>query len=359
MIKGLKLQNFKCFDSVEIPLNRLTLLAGANGSGKSTIIQALLLIAQSCQERKKPIEIELLGRYINLGYSNDILNERCDDEDMLIEIRSSGGSARFHIEYESGKLKMPVKDDEKSIGGVEVGTLGGIEYISANRINPEQTFSLLTTDRTLGIHGENTMNYLVEHGNQPISEKICVKDVGNTLVEQLNNRLGLFFQGYKLSVTEALTVDMISLRFQEVSPHISDDRRPINVGFGITYVLPVLVALLKAEPESLVIIENPESHLHPRAQKLVGEMIAKVAATGVQVIVETHSDHVLNGIRIAVKEKMIKKEDTQLLFTVRENVGKYYHTNIYAPNILDNGDLDEWPEGFFDEWDNALINLLG
>ena len=101
-------------------------------------------------------------------------------------------------------------------------------------------------------------------------------------------------------------MDIVRMNFSFVDKNAgvtSNEYRPTSVGFGIAYVLPVLVALLSANEKYMVIIENPEAHLHPRGQVAMGELIARAAAAGVQVIVETHSDHVLNGVRLAVKGK--------------------------------------------------------
>ena len=79
------------------------------------------------------------------------------------------------------------------------------------------------------------------------------------------------------------------------------DLRAENIGYGISYTLPVIVALLSAQPGALVILENPEAHLHPGGQAALAKLIAKVASEGIQVIVETHSDHIINGILLACK----------------------------------------------------------
>ena len=234
-----------------------------------------------------------------------------------------------------------------------------IEYIAADRISPDVVFSSFDRSDSVGIHGESVMNYLNRYGTKPIHERLCVADVENTLATQLDYWMGQLFNGFSIRTEEVFGADMIKLRYQEISMgDKSNERRPINVGFGITYILPIVVALLKAEPGDLVIIENPECHLHPRAQRRIGEMISNISSAGVQIIVETHSDHVLNGIRLSVKRGDLDKQNTQILFTAREDIGRHYHSNVYSPVVLDNGDLEEWPEGFFDEWDNALIELL-
>ena len=133
--------------------------------------------------------------------------------------------------------------------------------------------------------------------------------------------------------------------------------KSVNVGFGITYVLPVVVALISANPGDIILIENPEAHIHPRGQRMLGELIVAAGAGGVQVIVETHSDHVLNGIRVAVKKQVLEPSKTKFFFFYKDIEDSYKH-KVTCPVIDKNGRLDKWPDGFFDEWDNALLELL-
>ena len=83
---------------------------------------------------------------------------------------------------------------------------------------------------------------------------------------------------------------------------LADRMRPTNMGFGVSYALPVITAGLLAPAGSLLVVENPEAHLHPAGQSRVGRFLAHLAASGVQVVAETHSDHVLNGVRLAAVE---------------------------------------------------------
>jgi predicted ATPase len=117
---------------------------------------------------------------------------------------------------------------------------------------------------------------------------------------------------------------------------------PTNVGFGISYALPIVIAGLATKAGTQLIVDSPEAHLHPAAQSALGAFLARVAACGVQVLVETHSDHILNGIRRAVVGQLIQHSDVVIHFL----------TGTQPPaeiGIDERGRLDEWPAGFFDQ----------
>jgi predicted ATPase len=129
-----------------------------------------------------------------------------------------------------------------------------------------------------------------------------------------------------------------------------------NVGFGLSYSLPVIVALLSSDPGSLVIIENPEAHLHPRGQSKLAELIALSAQCGVQVIIETHSDHIFNGIRKAIAAKKIDKEKVKVHFFELNDENVSINTEI---QFSDNGKILNYKKGLFDQFNNDLDELLG
>jgi predicted ATPase len=105
-----------------------------------------------------------------------------------------------------------------------------------------------------------------------------------------------------------------------------------------------------------LLIENPEAHLHPQGQAKLGELLAICAADGVQILVETHSDHVLNGIRLAVKKDSLKADAVRLCYFTRDVAsGDCY---VELPSILHDGQLTNWPTGFFDQWEKSLDALL-
>jgi predicted ATPase len=226
----------------------------------------------------------------------------------------------------------------------------------------------------LGAHGEFTPDYLASQGDRlEVSERrrcrTSISGVRSELIgrivgtprlgDQVSGWMQELSPGVRISASRLGATDLVSLRFQYASTEIGRDskfRRPANVGFGLTYSLPIVTALLASPPGTLLLLENPEAHLHPRAQAALGTLIARVAADGVQVLVETHSDHVLNGIRLAVKSGLINSKDCQLCNFVRET--ETATSYIEAPVILPNGELSTWPDGFFDEWEKSLQALL-
>ena len=132
--------------------------------------------------------------------------------------------------------------------------------------------------------------------------------------------------------------------------------RPIHTGFGLTQILPIIVAVMSASENDVVLIENPEVHLHPAGQALMGQLLADVARAGVQVLVETHSDHVLNGVRRAVRTKRLSPEQVAIHF-FRPRSGD--DAQVLSPVLDASGNLDHWPEGFFDQFDKDASYFAG
>ncbi len=114
----------------------------------------------------------------------------------------------------------------------------------------------------------------------------------------------------------------------------------------------MIVAGLLTGPGDLLIVENPEAHLHPGGQSKLGRFLARIAGSGAQVIVETHSDHVLNGVRLAVaEEEVLRPEDGVVHYFGEEEAGS-------VPIAFSaRGELSEWPSGFFDQIEQDLGRL--
>jgi len=178
-------------------------------------------------------------------------------------------------------------------------------------------------------------------------------------LNQVEAWIGEVCPGTRIELTPNLDLDLISLRYSfGLGNYVSNAYRATNVGFGISYTLPILVAILSSSAGSLLLVENPEAHLHPKGQAEMGGLLARAADGGVQVLVETHSDHVLNGIRLAVHAGQVSPTDVRLHYFERQERGGQVRSEVISPQIDRNGRIDQWPEGFFDEWDKSLEALL-
>jgi len=365
MIRELAVKNFKCFESLKLELRSLNVLMGLNGMGKSTILQSLLLLRQSNQENGLSW-LKLNGKYVTLGNGSDVLSEKAEDEEIGFFIKEDVGDFSASYEYVQESDLLPKHDLKYDIREMGNSVLFGdrFVYLYAYRIEPRILYRIADekqiSKRNFNNNGELAIHYLNLHGFQNV-ENDCV--IYNSiedcsLNEQVRCWLSLIAPGIlpQISVNVALRNAELKYAFRE-GKEKTNAYKSVNVGFGITYVLPVIIALLTAKQGDLLLLENPEAHIHPAGQRWLGELIARASAGGVQIIVETHSDHVINGIRLAVKKKKISAEETGVFFFYKDEEDDCRH-KVTLPSIDEDGRIDIWPEGFLDEWDNALLELL-
>lgn len=371
MIKKIKIKNFKCFEEIELELSNMNLLSGVNSMGKSTIIQALLLLRQAFEKGSLKDGIYLNGNYTQIGTGYDLLYFNADGDIEIILTDEYDQEHKWVLDYirDSDYLKINHKMSE-GIDDITEENLNllnqNFEYIMAERFGPrksyEKSFYDVQVRNHVGIYGEHAVYYLEKHSGDPVGTREVLLGRGNTLKQQAEQWMNVISPGIGFDFNDVQTADIVSLKVRQAENAASMgtimEYKPVNVGFGVSYSLPVILALLKAKTNDLVVLENPEAHLHPRGQRKIGELIARAAQGGVQVIVETHSDHILNGIRLAVKQKILKKEKTKLYYFCTKTSDSVTVHTYDAPVLDENGRLDFWPKGFFDEWDNALLELL-
>lgn len=371
MIDELTLRNFKCFSEITLRFSAVNILTGLNGMGKSTVMQSILLLGQSQKSMRSEQALSLKGRYVNLGAGQDILFEKAEADEIEIGIRIRDSkeercfAEHFLFEYESDADVLPLKE-MKLNGQTEFpgDWTERLFYLSAYRIEPQFLYGIENekelSDKYFGKDGEYAVQYLKMHGGERVKNRaLFVGDESKTTVAEL---VKVWLDMISPGVSPVININTSSrtaeLRYEYVENGVkTNSYKSVNVGFGITYVLPVVVMLVSAEPGDIILIENPEAHIHPKGQRMLGELIAAAGAGGVQVIVETHSDHVLNGIRVAVKKGRLDPEKTDFFFFYKDVEDSYKH-KVKCPILDRNGRLDEWPDGFFDEWDHALLELL-
>ncbi len=365
MINNISLKNFKCFESIKIELSNLNVLSGINSMGKSTVIQALLLLRQSYNMGSITQGIYLNGEIVNIGIGSDILYRDSSIDEMELDIVSENQNFHWVYSYTAESDFIKVKSTNVKIENLKTHNLfqPNFCYISAERISPQRfykkSYHEVVDKKQIGYKGELFADYLAEGGlhEKVVNEKVLYPGTERSnLTLQVEAWLSEISPDIKIGIIEYTPAGLVGVSY--TIGGASNSFNPPNIGFGISYIVPIIIAILKAKSGDLIILENPEAHLHPKGQRKMGELIAKACAGGVQVILETHSDHLLNGIRLAVKRKEIDRNSIKLNYFYRcYKDNKIIHTKS-SPVILDNGSLSDWPEGFFDEWDKAIDELF-
>ena len=336
MITELKLVGFKSFLHKTIKLNKLTLLTGLNSSGKSSIIQALLILEKAYKHENNI----LLEGY---GSVDDMKNIFFKDE---LELSVADNDKEFAI-------KIPGIDKLYDAQNTSDFIFPEITYISANRFGPKNSIPIFNDDYSktrIGPNGENCIQCIKILADQPLDSRLRNEhSEGDTLIYNIRGWLNVISPGIKFNYD----VNAIS----DTSYSTFNTYRAANVGFGLSYILPVITALLAStlNPNSLVIIENPEAHLHPRGQSEMAKLISLCTEVGSNILIETHSDHLFDGVRIAAKAKKEFSQNVQIHWFELDKQG---NTEVYSPVLLEDGRINEWPKGFFDQFEINSSKLL-
>lgn len=369
MIKSISLQNFKCFAKKEdIALKKITILYGHNGRGKSSLSQALLLLGQSMKERNDLDTLSIVGPQIQLDSFKDIKNVWTEEDEI-----------RFWLETDKELLEIGFKPYD---GKPQLGKLSTLVFNGSNRFDVQTTQSenaqdglgkvaFSTSDITI-LQQLKDITYISAGRLGPVNDvvrndSLSPKNIGTkgeSLLNALSHQTPEFLKIVGESLSKILGGGAISIpdvnakRLELMINSIDGEKvfHPVNVGFGYSYVLPVIVGVLLAERGSTVIIENPEAHLHPSAQSRIMEFIIHNAIqSDLQIIVETHSDHVVNGARISLKKGILNSKDVviQHFALDKDNLPKI--TAITSDRL---GNLSEYPDDFMDEWTAQMMELV-
>lgn len=375
MLNRIHLENFKACKDIEIRFSSLTLLAGLNSSGKSSVLQAICALRQSYAKDGKTDGLELSGKFVQLGKYEDVLSENSSTDLLRFAITENDRVLQWSCRGSLGESQLSFIEEPLTVPHFVIAP--DFQFLHADRIAPQTMYSQASqADREkdfLGVRGEYTADFLhrASKSSVPAARSFSRSGIGLTenLLEQVAPTQRLLDQvagwmqhlspGASLSTDAVRGTDEVLLQFSyygRSNDTKSNPYRPTNVGFGLTYSLPIIVACLSAPPGALLLLENPEAHLHPQGQTALGALLSRCANDGVQIVVETHSDHLLNGIRLATKRGLIDKEKTALHFFSR--VVETGESFVQSPAILDNGRLSNWPLGFFDQWDRDVDSLL-
>ena len=371
MLSCIKLTHFKCFEQLDLPCKRLNLLCGLNGMGKSSIFQVMLILRQSFESGELPKGRLLLGGdRADLGTGSDVLFEDADRDVLGFALRCDEAPDQWELNFGYSRTadQLTVLQDRTHTQDALVPENwqamppfgGNLVYVSAERVGPRKTYpysEINARQANFGSDSEYAWSYLSQHKDDvlPEDDPRGLSTVSRRVLSVVDQWLQEVSPGAHVQLDTVAPADAIipSFSFDRHGDVESRQHRATNVGFGLSYALPVILAFL-SPPGTLCLVENPEAHLHPRGQTKLAELAVRAAKAGVQVFVETHSDHFMDGIRIAVRDGLINPEDTAFHYFDRDG----NKSIVTSPAIDLDGRLSTWPVGFFDQHDENLVRLL-
>ncbi len=372
MITNIRVSNFKLHENTSVDLGNLTILTGMNGMGKSSIIQAMLLLRQSDVGAATLNLLNLKGDLCDIGASGGLACQASASHNFEVDLLMNGDDKyNFVFEYPDD-----IYDTElKAVNPVDLGSgvecpifTDNFQYIGAFRFGPQKSYNrdtnIVKTKRQISKE-MGQCEYVIHYLDQYKSETIPIKELASPmttngdlrLLSQVELWMRLIAPNLKISVEQIEENFKLNYKFIREESIMTDSISAINTGFGITYVLPIVVAVLSARRGSIILIENPEAHIHPKGQAVLMSLLALAAKNGVQIIIETHSDHIVNGALVSIVEKTITADMLSVYFFDRDEGN---HTSTSQKLLItEKGRIKNPPKYFFDQIDLDLKTIMG
>lgn len=336
MINNIEIKDFKCLHNEYLSFKPLTIITGLNSSGKSSLLQTIL-IALSKQntagERilKDRISIDfqsLRNKYQNSSSVGFTIN----NNGFIFNLSSIEDNSLAQSSHEFEKYKF----EENCF------------YLSAERLGVER-YAKVENVYKIGANGEYIFATFEQEKSKRLHDNLIKYTESYTLGAQVNYWLS-YITGFKTELkTEMRPNDSIEVSFN--SDGLSGIN-PINLGTGVSYLVKILITLLRSNPGDIIIIENPEIHLHPASQAKLGEFVSFIANAGIQVIIETHCEHLINKIAYEIYRQKISNESCTILY--KESISHCFQVIDFS----ENGKFSiDFPNGFFDATLSDLIEM--
>lgn len=353
----LNIKGFKCFSNDIFNIRNITVLAGANGAGKSSFIQSILLsrivIEKQCEPNvdgwyentnKSEVTVPLNSMYnLELGTDRDVIKDDESNKENIIQIQIDEEFFDFSLndtenDVLSLKAKSKLSDNNNFIKKKE------FYYLNAERLGPRHiSENCYMPFLSSGFSGEYSAHIIDTLSKIP-SYASAVLSSDKKFKIEFDKWIDILFPGITI-----ISKPLSNLKTQILVRNSANKSEQLanNIGFGISYALPILVNGLIAKKDSLFIIENPEAHLHPKAQSSLGEFLGYVASQGVNIVIETHSEHIINGLRKAIfLNKNLSSESINIYFFKGFEGGHLKYEEILTD---EKGNLSSFPIDFFDQ----------
>jgi len=344
MLNKLTIENFKSIEKQEFTFNPITILTGLNSTGKSSVIQSLLLLSSFSSTNN------LLNKNIKkFSNFNDIRNRYINAKNISLSVESENDSSTLSIE-QARSWKIGIPCDSNVLNFEE-----NLFYISANRRGQEDIANY-DEEVKFGVEGEYVFGYFEQFKNKPIEEKLIAYKEHKTLDAQLSYWLEFILDITLRVVTEIMTAEKVKVTFESDG---LDNLSPFNLGAGNSYLAKILIIGLSCKKGNILIIENPEIHLHPKAQSKLSDFFVLLANAGIQVILETHSEHLINKLRYNIYKSKLSSDDAIIYY--KSNIREEFSTikiNNNGHYIDEENKRIAFPKGFFDSTLNELLEIM-
>ncbi|MDE7160124.1 MAG: DUF3696 domain-containing protein [Muribaculaceae bacterium] len=340
-METVRIENFKCIEELDLQLGKITVLTGANSSGKTSVVQALLLLRMMISKTRLSADGEEMSvgcpPVLGVPAFDDIVRRGADtitisgDFGRLV---MTPGEKTGNLQRYEGSSRVPVWMEAEDF-----------VFLEAERIGPRWQSDLNPdAGKYCGAHGEFTANRLLDISvkfPKVSPARLCPGTATDNFQIQTDAWMSYIFGD-------------VSLKSQPLSDKIAQItlRQPMGwfaasaAGFGYVYALPIILDGLTIPEGAMMVVENPEAHLHPKAQSNIGFFLGTLAAAGVRVVVETHSEHVVNGIRRAALSGIGLRPEEMSIYFFAETSEKADPIRI---TMDDEGELSDFPVDFFDQ----------
>lgn len=398
MIKTIRIRNFKAFvDTQMCQIGKLTVLTGINGRGKSSFLQMLLLLSQSLRQSDgSPTVLYPFGDWVNLGEYKDLENvyskepivfvfktdaeRECEFEllykaseekeswgelisckiDGLESMAESGEATQKNTELSKENVSESLMEADGKMGlSIEKTPVARTVYSDLTELQKLQRIYFISSDRVSAPNEEDLQPvrkqlYLGARGQYVLN---VLKQCTEQQLEDLRYMMNDILEGATLDFETDTTGGRIRLYLDAVQN--GRQYHPVNVGYGYSYIISSLLSIVLSKAGDTIIMENPEAHLHPKAQAILMQYIVKtINKKQVQVFVETHSDHIVNASLLAVKsKKYLTRKDVEVLFFDRD---EDFRKGVYVTNLdlTESGRVKCPPKGFCDQYAMDLRELM-
>lgn len=414
MLHSITLDGFRSFaEGTNLELAPITVLAGANSVGKSSVLATICALVQSAEQSSGP-GLVLLGDWCELGRFEEVVSALRRGADREFEVGLSGDGPdgeldtiwRFgaapgdrrelawckQVDVTIGDVaqraypdpphaaawrREQMADDAESwghVGGLELLspcsarfiegsearvaalspiTAANFQYLGPFRADPRDLYPARTRQLgpRLGRGGSLTAEFLYRQRHREV--ELLPEPGSPLLLGHAVNRWWSHVFAAELAV-HVNEIERIGYTLKVDTPS-AENLGLGMVGLGLSQVLPILALVLGSDRGEVIAIETPEAHLHPGAQHRLTSLFLEAARKDRQVLVETHSEHVVNAVRLAVKKGELRPEEVAIYFFEMDDRGATMPTRI---ELDESGRAAFWPTGFFDQASIELAELL-